>query len=52
MTAYNFAPGLWPLTSIQTAALQILGEDPKSRDISIMAEVAYEMLKKDARTYT
>jgi citronellol/citronellal dehydrogenase len=43
---------LWPLTTIETAALQILGDNHKSRDVSIMAEVAYEMLKKDGRLYT
>ena len=45
-------PALWPLTSIQTAALQVLGDSHNSRDVSIMAEVAYDMLKKDGRIYT
>jgi citronellol/citronellal dehydrogenase len=43
---------LWPLTSIQTAALQVLKDIHNSRDVSIMAEAAYEMLKKDGQTYT
>jgi hypothetical protein len=52
MTIYSIPTALWPLTKIQTAALQILGDTHNSRDISIMADVAYEMLKKDGRTYT
>jgi len=43
---------LWPLTAIQTAALETIGGNFKARDASIMADVAYEMLQKDGHTYT
>lgn len=47
---------LWPRTAIQTAAVQNhLGGDAVmkiSRTVEIMADAAYEILKKDSKSYT
>ena len=47
---------LWPLTAIDTAAVRnVLGGEntaKSSRDVSIMADAAFEILSKDPKTCT
>ncbi len=49
------ANSLWPLTTIATAAVKMLGGDPllaRSRTPEIMAEAAHAILTRDSRSFT